>query len=97
VAPPDSSVVKYLNTGSTLILSIITHSNFLNGSPFWITLQYSQRHSVINHVSLISTHLGGLDISFVLLNISSKLPAITQTAYQNNWIDKTDQQIYQYH
>ena len=35
-------------------------------------LQYSQRHSVINHCDKYITHLGDLDISFVLLNISSK-------------------------
>ena len=35
-------------------------------------VQYSQRHSVINHSDRRSTHLGDLDISFVLLNIFSK-------------------------
>ena len=31
-----------------------------------------QRHSVINHCDRRITHLGDLDISFVLLNISAK-------------------------
>ena len=35
-------------------------------------IQYIQRHSVINHCDRRITHLGDLDISFVLLNISSK-------------------------
>jgi hypothetical protein len=35
-------------------------------------LQYSQRHDVINHYDRRITHLGDLDISFVLLNIFSK-------------------------
>ena len=34
-------------------------------------IQYSQRHSVINHCDRRITHFGDLDISFVLLNISS--------------------------
>jgi len=38
-------------------------------------VQYSQRHSVINHhCDRRINHLGVLDISFVLLNISSKFP-----------------------
>jgi hypothetical protein len=35
-------------------------------------IQYIQRHSVINHCDRRITHLGDLDISFVLLNISAK-------------------------
>ena len=35
-------------------------------------IQYSQRHSVINHCDRHITHLSDTDISFVLLNISSK-------------------------
>jgi len=37
-------------------------------------VQYSQRHIVINHCECDKhiTHFGNLDISFVLLNISSK-------------------------
>ena len=35
-------------------------------------VQYSQRHSMINHSDRRITHLGDLDISFVLYNISSK-------------------------
>jgi len=35
-------------------------------------LQYRQRHSVINHCDRHITHLGDLDISFDLLDISSK-------------------------
>jgi hypothetical protein len=35
-------------------------------------IQYSQRHSMINHCDRCITHLGDLDISFVLLNTSSK-------------------------
>jgi hypothetical protein len=35
-------------------------------------VQYSQRHSMINHSDRRITHLGDLDISFVLLNISLK-------------------------
>jgi len=48
------------------------------------------RDSVINHCDRHITHLGDLYISFVLLNISSKLfftfrvlLTITQKAYQN--------------
>jgi hypothetical protein len=36
-----------------------------------VLLQYSQRHSVINHCDRRITHLDDLDISFVLLKISS--------------------------
>jgi hypothetical protein len=35
-------------------------------------LQYSQRHSVINHYDRRITHLDDLDISFILSNISLK-------------------------
>ena len=35
-------------------------------------LQYSQRHTMINHSDRRITHLGDLDISFVLLDMSSK-------------------------
>ena len=35
-------------------------------------LQYSQRHSVINHCDRRITHLDDLDISFILSNISLK-------------------------
>jgi len=35
-------------------------------------IQYSQRHNVINHCDRRITHLGDLNISFVLLDISSK-------------------------
>jgi hypothetical protein len=37
-----------------------------------LKLQYSQRHTMINHCDRRITHLSDLDISFVLLNISSK-------------------------
>ena len=37
-----------------------------------VLLQYRQRHSVKNHCDRHITHLGDLDISFVLLHISSK-------------------------
>jgi hypothetical protein len=37
-----------------------------------IDIQYRQRHSVINHCDIHITHLGDLEIYFVLLNISSK-------------------------
>ena len=37
-----------------------------------LCIPYSQRHSVINHCDRRITHLGDLDRSFVLLNISSK-------------------------
>ena len=50
-------------------------------------LQYSQRHSVINHRDRHITHLSDIDISFILFNISSKfllyLLAITQNAQKN--------------
>jgi hypothetical protein len=36
-------------------------------------VQYSQRYSVINHCDRRITHLGDLDIFFVLLNISSNI------------------------
>ena len=55
-----------------------------------VLLQYRQRHSMKNHCDRHITHLGDLDISFVLLHISSKflLPfrvflTITEKAYQN--------------
>ena len=54
-------------------------------------IQYSQRHTVINHCDRCITHLDDLDISFVLLNISSitfrVLLTITQKAYQSKQID----------
>ena len=37
-------------------------------------VQYSQRHSMINHSERRITRLSDLNISFVLLNISSKFP-----------------------
>ena len=52
-------------------------------------VQYSQGHSVINHCDRHITHLGDLDISFVLLFIFKisfifrALLTITQKAYQN--------------
>jgi hypothetical protein len=43
------------------------------GKPYQIlNVQYSQRHTMINHCDTRITHLGDMDISFVLLNISSK-------------------------
>ena len=53
-----------------------------------IRIQYSQRHSVINHCDRRITHLGDLNIhvSFALLNISLTyrvLLTITQKVYQN--------------
>ena len=59
-----------------------------------VDVQYSQRHSVITHCDRNTTHLGDLDISFVLLSITSKFllhlecylsfNTITQKAYQNS-------------
>ena len=53
-------------------------------------VQYSQRHTMINHCDRRITHLGDLNTSFVLLNIFSKISftfrvllTITQKAYQN--------------
>ena len=57
--------------------------------PDTYSSKYSQRHSVINHCGRHITHLNDLNISFVLLNISSKfllhlvILTITQKAYQN--------------
>jgi hypothetical protein len=48
---------------------------------YYVFLSTVQRHSVINHCERQITHLGDLDISFVLLNISSKF--LLQKAYQN--------------
>ena len=48
----------------------ILHVNYLMLS----IVQYSQRHSVINHRERRITRLSDLNISFVLLNISSKFP-----------------------
>jgi hypothetical protein len=39
--------------------------------PCW-KVQYSQRHTMINHCDRPITHLGDLDISFLLINIFSK-------------------------
>ena len=46
---------------------------YLSDTWPWV-IQYSQRHtgSMINHCDRHTTHLSDLDISFVLLNISSK-------------------------
>ena len=52
------------------ILTLII--KLLSSIPICGEVQYSQRHSVINHCDRHITHLGDLDISFVLLNISLK-------------------------
>ena len=53
-------------------------------------IQYSQRHTVINHCDRHITHLSDTDITFILLNISSKIAfvfrvllAITQNAQES--------------
>jgi hypothetical protein len=46
---------------------------------YWI--QYNQRHSVINHWDRYIAHLGDMDISFVLFNISSKFLCIKSVGY----------------
>ena len=53
-------------------------------------IQYSQRHTVINHCDRLITHLSDTDISFILLNISSKIAfvfrvllVITQNAQES--------------
>ena len=52
------------------IINIILHHVY--GQHIFMLLyfhiQYSQRHTMINHCDRRITHLGGLDISFVLLN-----------------------------
>ena len=57
---------------------------------FTLYLQYSQRHTMINHCDRRITHLGDLNISFVLLNIFSKFLlhlecylSTTRKAYRN--------------
>ena len=47
---------------------------YILDTMFWCSmfLQYSQRHSVINHCDRRITHLNDFDMSLVLLKISSK-------------------------
>ena len=76
-------------------LTLLRPDQFRTRTYFTVThthtyIQYSQRHTMINHCDRRITHLSDLDISFVLLNIISKfsftfrvLLTITQKTYQN--------------
>jgi hypothetical protein len=69
-----------LAAASDKVYQLLAHGRWFSpGTPAFSTtkagchdIQYSQRHSVINHCDRHITHLSDLDISFVLLNISSK-------------------------
>ena len=54
-----------------LILVLFFHTRYKN-VLFYLYIQYRQRQSVINHCDRCIALLGDLDISFVLLNMSSK-------------------------
>ena len=88
----DTDFVVVVLLLSVLIITIIYFCKVSHFKLQYKGLQYSQRHSVINHCDRRITHLGDLDISFVLLNIFSTfllhlecylLKCITEKAYQN--------------
>ena len=91
----DTDFVVVVLLLSVLIITIIYFCKVSHFKLQYKGLQYSQRHSVINHCDRRITHLGDLDISFVLLNISSTfllhlecylLKCITEKAYQNKYL-----------
>jgi hypothetical protein len=88
-----------------LFLTIIAHVYHKHAylHHFDMSVQYSQRHSMINHQHCDRhiTHLSDLDIAFILLNISSKfllhlecyLPSPKRHIRKSKWIKQTKRYI----